>query len=270
MEWKDQGYANRKGWVGLFATVEPARIGSSLPVGHTTVAPHDLTAFSMTLELTAGVEDLNFRYVVGGGGGHSLTINKFVWSWLPASPSSPPSPPSPPNPPPAAAYVYKGIACVLGNNIAADTGGHAYPGSTVDECKTRCDTYGDDCKGFEIGLGPDTHYGIKPGDCRLQSSAVTTGCNGAAYNVDFYEKVFPPPSQPPPQAPPIIAYWGGNNHCDSLNRCSIGQGDCDSDTDCQDGLLCFQRTYGEAVPGVVTAGSNVYDVTDICYNPSSD
>jgi len=71
-------------------------------------------------------------------------------------------------------------------------------------------------------------------------------------------------------APPIIAYWGGSDHCDSLNRCSIGQGDCDSDTDCQDGLLCFQRTYGEAVPGVVTAGSNVYDVTDICYNPSSD
>ena len=116
----------------------------------------------------------------------------------------------------ASPYVYKGIACVPGNNIAADTGGHAYPGSTVDECKTRCDTYGDGCKGFEIGLGPDTHYGIEPGDCRLQSSAVTTGCNGAAYNVDFYEKVFPPPppppslpppAPPPPQPPPPPPAW---------------------------------------------------------------
>ena len=103
------------------------------------------------------------------------------------------------NPPPT--YVHTAQACVLGENIVADTGGNAYPGSTVDECKIRCDTYGDGCKDFEFGVD----YGGAGGngesaDCRLQSSAVTTGCSGAHYNVDFYEKVFPPP--PPPSPPP--------------------------------------------------------------------
>ena len=97
MEWKDQGYGGQKGLVGLFATGAPYEI----EVYRTPQAPHSLTAFSMTIQLLVGSEhrlqdqqlDLEFRYVVGGGGGHSLTVNKFEWSWLPASPSLPPSPP---------------------------------------------------------------------------------------------------------------------------------------------------------------------------------
>jgi len=82
-------------------------------------------------------------------------------------------------------YIYKELTCVSGNNI-----GSAYPDSTVDQCKTRCDTYGDGCKGFEIGRTTSTAAHVKPWDCRLQSSAVTTGCT--ALYVDFYGKVFPP------------------------------------------------------------------------------
>eukprot|EP00964_Phaeocystis_antarctica_P014150 scaffold7787_cov65-Phaeocystis_antarctica.AAC.1 len=64
-------------------------------------APHTLTVFeSETIELAAGVKDLIFKYVVGGGGGHSITINNFAWSWSPlVSTSPPPSPPSLPPPP---------------------------------------------------------------------------------------------------------------------------------------------------------------------------
>ena len=93
----------------------------------------------------------------------------------------------------AGPYEFEELTCVSGNNIAADTGGSAYPGSTVDQCKTRCDTYGDGCKGFEMGRTTSTADHVKPWDCRLQSSAVTTGCS--AKYVDFYGKVFP--SSPP-------------------------------------------------------------------------
>ena len=35
-----------------------------------------------TVQLPAGVKDLEFKYKVGGGGGHSITIVNFAWSWL--------------------------------------------------------------------------------------------------------------------------------------------------------------------------------------------
>ena len=31
---------------------------------------------------------------------------------------------------------------------------------------------------------------------------------------------------------------GGDSCCSEENRCGVGEGDCDSDADCLDGLLC--------------------------------
>ena len=42
--------------------------------------------------------------------------------------------------------------------------------------------------------------------------------------------------------------------------CSACHGDCDSDADCEAGLICFQRDGTEAVPGCT-------DPADYCYNP---
>mmetsp|Transcript_29890 Transcript_29890/g.56042 ORF Transcript_29890/g.56042 Transcript_29890/m.56042 type:complete len:620 (-) Transcript_29890:227-2086(-) len=50
---------------------------------------------------------------------------------------------------------------------------------------------------------------------------------------------------------------GGPN----LQRC---QGDCDTDADCADGLLCLQRTYGETVPG---CSGFSWPAMDYCYDP---
>eukprot|EP00964_Phaeocystis_antarctica_P135652 scaffold100014_cov56-Phaeocystis_antarctica.AAC.1 len=48
------------------------------------------------------MEDLEFKYIVGGGGGHSIQIKNFAWSWSPPSPPSSPSwPPAPPATPPS-------------------------------------------------------------------------------------------------------------------------------------------------------------------------
>ena len=96
MEWKDQGWGGQKGRVALFA--------DGVRVYTTPRAQHVLTVFeSGAIELAAGVKDLEFKFVVGSGGGHSITINDFAWSWSPlvsASPLSPPPAPPPASPPP--------------------------------------------------------------------------------------------------------------------------------------------------------------------------
>ena len=42
----------------------------------------------------------------------------------------------------------------------------------------------------------------------------------------------------------------GYTGCTSTAPCSHGQGDCDSDDDCAGSLICFQRSYGELMPGL--------------------
>ena len=92
MEWKDQGWGGQKGRVALFA--------DGVRVYTTPRAQHVLTVFeSGAIELAAGVKDLEFKFVVGSGGGHSITINDFAWSWSPlVSASPPPASPAPPPP----------------------------------------------------------------------------------------------------------------------------------------------------------------------------
>jgi hypothetical protein len=41
----------------------------------------------------------------------------------------------------------------------------------------------------------------------------------------------------------------GNDFCDEDNKCSICQGGCNRDRDCQDGLECMIRDGNETVPG---------------------
>ncbi len=59
---------------------------------------------------------------------------------------------------------------------------------------------------------------------------------------------------------------GGGGNDDYL--CGECEGDCDDDSDCADGLECFQRSGAEIVPGCSGAGGkrDVY-AKDICYKP---
>eukprot|EP00571_Detonula_confervacea_P011735 CAMPEP_0172297150 /NCGR_PEP_ID=MMETSP1058-20130122/274_1 /TAXON_ID=83371 /ORGANISM="Detonula confervacea, Strain CCMP 353" /LENGTH=1215 /DNA_ID=CAMNT_0013006265 /DNA_START=285 /DNA_END=3931 /DNA_ORIENTATION=+ len=56
---------------------------------------------------------------------------------------------------------------------------------------------------------------------------------------------------------------------DGLGTCSLCQGDCNSDDDCQDGLMCFSRGSGEmtSVPGCVSGGMEDLPGMDYCYAP---
>ena len=52
-------------------------------------------------------------------------------------------------------------------------------------------------------------------------------------------------------------------------KCGRCEGDCDSDNDCQTGLICFKRSGAESVPGCLAAGGD-RDVTGkgYCINPT--
>jgi hypothetical protein len=75
-----------------------------------------------------------------------------------------------------------------------------------------------------------------------------------------------PTSTPKPtitQLPPKeLVDFGGTPPIDKfpLRRC---EGDCDTDEDCMDGLICFQRNANETVPGC-TGGSSTDLLTDFC------
>jgi hypothetical protein len=56
----------------------------------------------------------------------------------------------------------------------------------------------------------------------------------------------------------------GQHGCLEMVKC---QGDCDKDSDCADGLKCFQRDRYEAVPGCIGSG---WASMDYCYDPQDD
>ena len=59
----------------------------------------------------------------------------------------------------------------------------------------------------------------------------------------------------------IAKCTGGDSCCSATNRCDVGEGDCDTDADCLDGLLC-------GTGNCPTTRSAFWDVNDdCCYKP---
>ena len=58
---------------------------------------------------------------------------------------------------------------------------------------------------------------------------------------------------------------------DGLGNCGLCHGDCNSDADCQAGLMCFSRGSGEVttVPGCISGGEGDKPGMDYCYSPSA-
>jgi hypothetical protein len=42
---------------------------------------------------------------------------------------------------------------------------------------------------------------------------------------------------------------GGAYFCSKTSKCRLCQGDCDTDADCEEGLICYQRNGGENLSG---------------------
>merc|ERR1712226_754509 len=56
---------------------------------------------------------------------------------------------------------------------------------------------------------------------------------------------------------------GGDSCCSETNRCDVGEGDCDSDADCLDGLLC-------GTGNCPSTRSDAWDASDdCCYKPAN-
>jgi hypothetical protein len=74
------------------------------------------------------------------------------------------------------------------------------------------------------------------------------------------------------QAPTLVDYGG------SMQNMPVGQtklflceGDCDYDSDCAEGLLCFERSSRSVTPpGCVAGGPADIDYYDFCYDPGPD
>merc|ERR1711953_1496449 len=78
MSWKDQGWGYQKGRVALVETIA----GEEDPLAHfqTDRAPHSRSTYTGSYTLTQDVDNLEFRYRVGGGGGHRIYINDFEYT----------------------------------------------------------------------------------------------------------------------------------------------------------------------------------------------
>lgn len=71
---------------------------------------------------------------------------------------------------------------------------------------------------------------------------------------------YPSPPQAPPLPPPPPALTSlGASGCTVAAPCAECAGDCDSDSDCASGLVCFQRSGTTAVPGCTGTGTSHWD-----------
>jgi hypothetical protein len=78
---------------------------------------------------------------------------------------------------------------------------------------------------------------------------------------------------------PVQVNYLGDSYCTSSNKCDIGEGDCDRDSDCKTGLKCGQRNSFENLPGLTgfekfegkkgaKNGSDKNGNGDYCYDPN--
>lgn len=87
------------------------------------------------------------------------------------------------------------------------------------------------------------------------------GCSG--WNFPSFDYCYDPACEGSPGLPPLDSSFGQHGSQD-MPICS---GDCDEDTDCAQGLQCFQRDGWEFVPGCSGRGMRGWDY---CYDKSTE
>ena len=89
------------------------------------------------------------------------------------------------------------------------------------------------------------------------------GCTGSTEEANGYDVCF--------ERPDNYVFRTGNGGNDNRgNPYLLGacEGDCDRDSECEEGLVCFQRTGFEPVPYCEGVGRRAGD--DICINPTPE
>ena len=73
----------------------------------------------------------------------------------------------------------------------------------------------------------------------------------------------------PPSSLPTLRYLG-RDACGANSQCQACSGDCDVDTDCENGLQCFERARDDStqVPGCDVGGPGDIPGADYCYDPT--
>jgi hypothetical protein len=78
---------------------------------------------------------------------------------------------------------------------------------------------------------------------------------------------------------PVQVNYLGTSYCSVNNKCNIGEGDCDTDSECKTGLKCGQRSNFEHLPGLTgyekflgkggaMGNKDVKGNIDYCYDPN--
>ncbi|KAL7464135.1 hypothetical protein ACHAXS_004469 [Conticribra weissflogii] len=75
----------------------------------------------------------------------------------------------------------------------------------------------------------------------------------------------PVPTRHPVSTLPLVIISGDNGNPSSSFPLGLCEGDCDNDSDCANGLICYERSGTEPVPGC--KGSGVSG-KDYCYDPN--
>jgi hypothetical protein len=173
-----------------------------------------------------------FRRIIGNRPVPGCTGDKHAFKGLDFC-YQPPIPAPVPVPPPAP--VVSGTLKIVGN-----IGG---PGFPLGICEGDCD-WDSDC---QSGLKCFQRDGLEP-------VPYCTGDKRTYKGSDFCYK------------PRVLKFIGNNGG--SGFPLGVCEGDCDRDSDCQDGLKCFQRHLLKPVPGC-TGDSIVFIGMDFCYQPNT-
>ncbi|CAJ1965677.1 unnamed protein product [Cylindrotheca closterium] len=122
---------------------------------------------------------------------------------------------------------------------------------------------------FPLGLCQgdcDDDSNCEPGLVCFQrdSNVAVPGCSGGLDDASLSDYCIRPSSSP---AVPLNVV-GNNGIPASSFPLGLCQGDCDDDSNCEPGLVCFQRDSNVAVPGC-SGGLDDSSLTDYCIRPSS-
>ena len=190
------------------------------------------------------------------------------------------------------------VAIGVGACRTSDDGFAAYGNEKVanlKDCSNKCRD-GLECQAFAFRLSDGDCYLYKDG---AYTKVVIYGSN-AAYNCYSYNQ-----TRHSDKCPPSCTNTDGTLlnsaecGCGSIGKCGCShgtttvsmnldtiklvnrgstpsypltkcQGDCDSDSHCADGLKCFQRSNGEAIPGCHGTSSDMPSTYDVCTEFISD
>jgi len=101
-----------------------------------------------------------------------------------------------------------------------------------------------------------------------RGSEPVPGCTGLTSNYDGRDFCYDPADVTLPPTG-TLGRVGNNGDPEYLYPLKACQGDCDSSSDCLDGLECYQRSEGDTDPIPGCAG-DLDGRTDYCYDPNAD